>query len=151
MRALVVYDSMYGNTQQVAQAIAAALDPDGSVRAVKVDQVSPQDLMDLDALVVGSPVQAWRPSKAIQAFLNNLPDKALSGVKAAAFDTRYKSRLAGSAADRIQKALRKAGCTIVAPATPFIVLGSEGPLAEGELDKATAWGEQIRATVTPAA
>lgn len=150
MRALVVYDSMYGNTQQVAQAVAAALEPDGSVRAVKVDKVSPQDLMDLDALVVGSPVQAWRPSKAIQAFLSDLPDKALSGVNAAAFDTRFKSRLSGSAADKIQKALRKAGCTIIAPAATFIVLGREGPLADGELDKATAWAEQIQAAVTPA-
>ena len=150
MRALVVYDSMYGNTEQVAQAIAAALEPDGSVRAVKVDQVSPQDLMGLDALVVGSPVQAWRPSKAIRAFLSDLPDKALAGVKAAAFDTRYKSRLSGSAADRIQKELRKADCTIIAPAAAFIVLDSEGPLAEGELDRATAWAEQIRGAVTPA-
>jgi flavodoxin len=143
-KALVVYDSQLGNTEKVARAIAAALGPEENVRAVKVDAVAAEDWKDLDVIVVGGPVHAWRPSRPMQAFLKSLEPNALSGVQAAAFDTRFGSRLAGAAADNIEKALRKQGCTIVAPATSFIVLGGEGPLAEGELDKAVAWAKLIR-------
>jgi flavodoxin len=143
LKALVVYDSRFGNTEKVAHAIAAALGPEDNVRTVKVDAVAAEDLQDLDVVVVGGPVHAWRPTKEIQAFLDSLQPNALSGVQAAAFDTRFGSRLAGAAADNIEKALRKQGCTIVAPATGFIVLGGEGPLAEGELNKAAAWAKQI--------
>ncbi len=142
MKGLVVYDSKFGNTEKVAQAIAAALGPD-SFPVLKVDAVTAEDLQDLDLIVVGSPVHGWRPSQPMQAFLNGLQPKALSGVKAAAFDTRLGSRLAGAAADNIEKALRKQGCTIVAPSAGFIVLNSEGPLADGELDKAVAWAKQV--------
>lgn len=143
MKGLVIYDSKFGNTEKVAHAIAAALGPEESVRAVKVDAVTAGDLKDLDVVVVGSPVQAWRPTKEMQAFLRRLQPNALSGVQAAAFDTRLRGRLAGAAADKIEKALRKQGCTIVAPAMGFFVLGTEGPLAEGELDKAVVWARQI--------
>jgi flavodoxin I len=143
VKALVVYDSRFGNTEKVARTIAAALGPEENVRTVKVDAVAAEDLQDLDVVVVGGPVHAWRPSRPMQAFLDSLQPNALSGVQAAAFDTRFGSRLAGGAADNIEKALRKQGCTIVAPATSFIVLGGEGPLAEGELDKAAAWAKQI--------
>lgn len=143
MKGLVVYDSKFGNTEKVARAISAALGAEESVRTVKVDAVAAEDLKDLDVVVVGSPVHAWRPTKEMQAFLNGLQPNALSGVQAAAFDTRFGPRLAGAAADNIEKALRKQGCTIVAPATGFLVLGSKGPLAEGELDKAAVWAKQI--------
>jgi flavodoxin I len=142
MRGLVVYDSMFGNTEKVAEAIAAALGPE-SVPVRKVDAVTATDLQDLDLIVVGSPVHAWRPSKDMKAFLKGLERGALSGVQAAAFDTRMKSRMAGAAADNIEKALRKKGCTIVVPGAGFIVVDREGPLAEGELDKAVAWAKQI--------
>jgi flavodoxin len=143
VKALVVYDSQFGNTEKVAHTIAAALGPEDSVRTVKVDAVAAEDLQDLDLVVVGSPVHAWRPSRPMQAFLGGLEPNALSGVQAAAFDTRFGSRLAGGAADNIEKALAKLGCTIVAPGTGFIVLGGQGPLAEGELDRAAAWAKQI--------
>jgi flavodoxin len=143
VKGLVVYDSKFGNTEKVAHAIAAALGPGESVRAVKVDAVAADDLKDLDVVVVGSPVHAWHPTKEMQAFLDGLQPNALSGVRAAAFDTRLRGRLAGAAADNIEKTLRKQGCTIVAPSTGFLVLGKEGPLAEGELDKAAIWAKQI--------
>jgi flavodoxin len=143
VKGLVVYDSKFGNTEKVAQAIAAALGPEENIRPVKVDTVAAEDLQGLDVIVVGSPVHAWRPTKEMQAFLGGLPPNALSGVQAAAFDTRMRGRLAGAAADNIEKALRKQGCTIVAPATGFLVLDREGPLAEGELDKAVVWAKQI--------
>ena len=92
MKGLVVYDSKFGNTEKVAHAIATALGPEESVRTVKVDAVAAEDLKDLDVIVVGSPVHAWRPTKEMQAFLGGLQPNALSGVQAAAFDTRYRGK-----------------------------------------------------------
>lgn len=145
MKALVVYDTKFGNTEKAAQAIAAALGPE--VRAVKVDALKPEDLSGLDLLVVGSPTQAWSTSKATKAFLASLQPQALSGVRAAAFDTGFTSRFSGSAAKKIERALRRRGCTIVAPATRFFVKGTEGPLADGELEKAAAWAKQMERKV----
>jgi flavodoxin len=149
LKGLVVYDTNYGNTEKVARHIASALGSEESVRAVKVDAVSAQDLEHLDVLVAGSPVHAWRPSRKMQAFLKDLPD-ALAGVKAAAFDTRFGPRLAGSAADDIERALLAQGCEIVAPAKGFLVLGGKGPLADGQLDEAEAWARQILEATGPA-
>ena len=143
MKGLVVYDSRFGNTEKVAHAVAAALGPRESVRAEKVDAVAADDLKDLDVVVVGSPVHAWHPTKEMRVFLDGLQPNALSGVRAAAFDTRFRGRLAGSAAGNIEKKLRKQNCTIVAPSTSFLVLGGEGPLAEGELERAAIWAKQI--------
>ena len=146
MKVLVVYDSKFGNTEKVAQAIATALGTGEGIRLAKVDTITPQDATALDILIVGSPIQAWRPTKAIKAFINSLQPNVLSGVRAAAFDTGFRSWLSGSAAKKIEKALRRQGCLIVAPATKFLVAGTEGPLVEGELDKATAWAKQILET-----
>ena len=143
MKALVVYDSLFGNTEKVAQVIAAGLDTGEGIGLARVNTVTPQDTMGLDILIVGSPTHRQRPTEAVKAFLNNLQPNVLSGVRAAAFDTQYRSRLSGSAAKKIEKALRRQGCSIVAPAIGFFVTAREGPLAEGQLDRATAWAKQI--------
>jgi flavodoxin len=149
MKALVVYDTNYGNTERVAQQIAATLGSETSVRAVKVDAVQTEDLVGLDVLVVGGPVNAWRPTRKIQAFLKGLSPELVSGVKAAAFDTRFGPRLAGSAADNIEQTLRQQGCEIVAPAKGFLVLGMQGPLADAQLDAAAGWAKQILESTEP--
>ncbi len=143
MKVLVIYDSIFGNTEKVAQVIAAGLGTGEEIRFAKVNTITPQDTMALDLLIVGSPTHGWGPTEAIKAFLSNLQPNVLSDVRAAAFDTQFRSRLSGSAAKKIEKALRRQGCSIVVPAIGFFVIGSEGPLAEGELDKATAWAKQI--------
>jgi flavodoxin I len=143
MKVLIVYDSKFGNTEKVAQAIAAGLDAKGDSRLVRVDMVKPEDLEGLDALIVGSPVHAWGPTTKIKSFLKGLKPDALSGVKAVAFDTGYKTRVAGSATKKIEKMLKKAGCSMTVPGEKFIVTGNKGPLAEGELDKASAWAKNI--------
>jgi flavodoxin len=143
MKILIVYDSQFGNTEKVAQAIAAALGKKGDSRLLKADMVKAGDLEGLDALIVGSPVHAWGPTAKTKSFLKGLEPDVLSGVKAAAFDTGFKSRLAGSATKKIEKQLKKAGCSIAVPGEKFIVTGNEGPLADGELDRATSWAKDI--------
>jgi flavodoxin I len=146
MKALIVVDSVYGNTEKIAKAIAQGLSPLVEVKVVKPGEVTPADLGSVNLLLVGSPVQAGRQTKAIQEFLNKIPVDGLKNIRAAAFDTRVKSALAkmfGNAAARINKSLEAKGATQAAPPEGFIVQGKEGPLAEGELDRATAWAKSV--------
>ena len=71
MKAVVVYDSKYGNTEQIARAVAEALGTGGDVRAVRGGAVAPADIRDVDLLVVGSPTHAWGPTGAIKAFVQS--------------------------------------------------------------------------------
>lgn len=146
MKALIVYDSKFGNTEKIAQAIAAALGTAGDVRLVKINTVTLEDIKGWDILLVGSPTHAWGPSKATKSFIKSLKPGTLSNIKAAAFDTGYRSRLSGSAAKKIEEALLRAGGAIVAEAMRFVVNGNEGPLAQGELDRASNWGRKILET-----
>ena len=151
MKALVVYDTFFGNTEQIAQAIARALDAE----AVKADGVRAEQLAGLDLLVVGSPTRAFRPSPNTSAWLKGLEAGALSGVKVAAFDTRItiedsKSgflnimmKLFGWAAKPIAKRLVSKGGTLTAEPEGFAVLDSKGPLKDGEVERAEAWARGL--------
>ncbi|MBJ2355793.1 flavodoxin family protein, partial [Sphaerochaeta sp. S2] len=84
MHVLVVYDSMYGNTEKIAQAIGTATE----ATVLHVNQVKEEHLTGLDILIVGSPTQAFQPLKPVKTFLKDLPAGSLKGVKIASFDTR---------------------------------------------------------------
>jgi flavorubredoxin len=132
VKALVVYDSMYGNTEKVAKALAAGLENGGvDVDVVKVDAVRFDELGRVDLLCVGSPVHGWSASKPVKIFLENLKSvEGLAGKKAFAFDTKMKSKLAGSAGGKIERKLKDLGLTIAKHSESAIVKGSEGPLEE---------------------
>ena len=159
MKALIVYDSFFGNTEKVAQAIGTTVSEEGFVSVVKVGEVKPEHLTDLDLLILGSPTRAFSPSPATKAFLKGLPAEALQGVKVAAFDTRialedvhnkflnFMVKLFGYAAKPMAKALQKKGGVLAIPPDWFFVKDSEGPLKDGELERAAAWAEKIAAAV----
>jgi flavorubredoxin len=132
VKASVVYDSVYGNTEKVAKALAAGLESGGvGVDVVKVDAVRFDELGEVDLLCVGSPVHAWSVSKPVNEFLERLKSvDGLSGKKAFAFDTKMKSRLAGSAGGKIERNLKDLGLTIAKPGESAVVKGREGPLEE---------------------
>jgi flavodoxin len=133
-KALVVYDSVYGNTEKVARALAKGLEDGGvDVECVRVDAVKLDELSKYDLLVVGGPVHAWSVSKPIKAFLERLKSvEGLSGKKAFALDTKMsRGRLAGSAGGKIEGKLKSLGLTIVKPHASAVVKGREGPLEEG--------------------
>ncbi len=162
MKALVIYDSQYGNTEQVAQAIAAALGSQGEVEMLHVSAVTPGHLTGPSLLVVGSPTQRFNATPAITALLKGIPTGALRGVKVAAFDTRFpqseidKVRAlaffvklwgrAAYAARHIAVALQQKGGDLVS-AQGFYVGGMEGPLLEGELERAADWARQMAAAL----
>lgn len=145
MNALVIYDSTFGNTEQVARAIAETLEQRGSVRLMRISKAQAADVEATDLVVVGCPTQRRKATPAVQAFLDSVPRGSLQGLSTAAFDTRYrKSRLlTGSAARGIAKRLRKAGTSLLVLPESFFVVGREGPLEEGELERAADWARQL--------
>jgi flavodoxin len=144
MKALVAYDSIYGNTKKVADAIATGLG--SGTRAVAVTAISEADLVGIEMLVAGCPINGWRPSAGMGKFLGTLHADQLRGIKAAAFDTRVRTFFHGDAAGKVAKALSKAGAETAAPPCLFLVEGKEGPLAAGELERAEAWGRSLAGT-----
>lgn len=153
MKTLIVYDSFFGNTEKVAQILAETL---GS-ELIKVQDILPDQLSGVELLVVGSPTRAFNPSPDIKAFLKNLPAEALKNVNVTAFDTRYAMediepkfllmlvRLFGYATKTMEKLLKKKGARMIVQPEWFAVRDSEGPLKEGELERAAEWAKRILA------
>lgn len=167
MKALIVYESLFGNTEVVARAIADGLHDTFDVTVADVTTMPRAFGMDL--IVVGGPTHAFglsRPSTREQAtqqgtvrtdatevglreYLGCSP--TLDGTAAAAFDTKInKTYIPGSAAHRAQRQLRRLGCHIVTPAESFYVTGTIGPLVPGEDDRARRWGAQVATAVVTA-
>ncbi|SHJ28729.1 Flavodoxin [Dethiosulfatibacter aminovorans DSM 17477] len=151
MKGLIVYDSYFGNTEKVAIHIHEALKEDHEVKLVKIHNVEKRDLENMEFIVIGSPTRAFKATKAIMDFIKRMPKDALLGVKAAAFDTRMNTKdvnskilnalvnVFGYAAEPMGKALAGKGATLVIPPEGFYVSDSEGPLKDGELERAEEW------------
>jgi flavodoxin I len=156
MKALIVYDSFFGNTEEIALAIGKELGSKKEVNLCKAANINNNMLKGLDQLIVGSPTRAFSPSPAIKSFLKNIPPKQLVEVKVSAFDTRiemtdkvpgflrFMSNLFGYADKPIMESLKKKGGQESIPSEGFFVLDSEGPLKEGELKRASEWAKQIK-------
>lgn len=146
MKVLVVYDSKYGHTEKVAQAIGEAIEAE----VLQVEQVTALDLQWFDLLIVGSPTHGGWPTEGIHGLLK--AHLALEGVRAAAFDTRTvsiwnKILRFGYAAPRIALILETHGADLVATPEGFVVLGMQGPLKDGELERAAAWAQGLLGAV----
>src|SRR5215212_7688415 len=141
MNALVLYDSQYGDTERIAQAIADTLAEFGEARAVRLDPAQPVELQGLDVFILGSPTQGWRPTPAIQSFLEEASSEELRGLGGACFDTRFRlpRLMTGSAANVMAGKLRQKDVSLLVPPESCFVKGTEGPLRDGELDRAAAW------------
>jgi flavodoxin I len=144
MKTLVVYDTTYSNTEKIAKAIAAALN--GDVKVVRAGEVDAAELDSFDFLVIGSPTYGGRPMPSVADLLNKISESVAKGKNVAAFDTRIPSKLAkifGYAGDRIAKNLKDKGANLLVPAEGFFVTGKEGPLKDGELERAAAWAKTL--------
>src|SRR5579864_8507086 len=132
MRTLVVYDSLFGNTAQVARAVATVLEARGPVRLVDVQADAALDTVGVDLLVVGGPTQRHGISPAMRTWLDSVPRHAFDGAQAASFDTRYRQSawLTGSAAVGIARAIRKAGAHLAVPTESFFMQKDVPPPGE---------------------
>jgi hypothetical protein len=162
MRALVVEESMFGNTESVAEAIAEGLASAGAEVEVRPVREAGPDVSGVDLLVVGGPTHAFslsRPSTREDAATKGADDDAAAGiglrewieavepaagVDVATFDTKVRHpKLPGSAARAARKRLRAKGFHALDPATTFWVEGTDGPLVAGELDRARQWATEL--------
>jgi len=152
MKVLIVYDSVYGNTEKIAMAIAGAIT--GEVKVLRVGEVNPSELESVNLLIVGSPVHAGRPTPDTKKLINRIPANALKNVGVTSFDTRFSEKdkgvgirillkILGYAAGRIAGRLKGKGGHLVAPPEGFIVNDAEGPLKEGELERAASWAKGV--------
>lgn len=162
MQALVICDSTFGNTNQIAQAIVSGLGERVSTRLVTASEAAEAPFGPPDLLLVGGPTQRHGLSPALRTFLDGLPRGSLRGVRAAAFDTRYHmtALLSGSAAGQVAGSLRRAGCHLVVSPESFFMERDVPPkgekrrheleqLEDGEVDRAVEWGRRIAAELQP--
>jgi flavodoxin len=138
MNSLVIYDSNFGNTKMIAEAIGMGLG--ASSRVIFVKAVKKDDLQDVQLLVIGSPINGWRATKEIQKLLADLQKSNHTGLRVAAFDTRMKVFYSGNAARRIAQDLEKTGAKLILPPEGFYVKGKSGPLVASERARAEHWG-----------
>jgi flavodoxin len=147
MNTLVIYDSQFGNTEQIAQAIAGALRTFGQAQAVRVDPAHPIELHEVNLLILGCPTQGFRPTPAMLSFLEKVSNTSLSGLAVACFDTRFRGRLwKHSAAQHMAGQLHTMGVEpIVAPESFFVKFTREGkgPLLAGEVERAASWALSV--------
>jgi len=159
MKAIVVYESLWGNTAAVARAIAEGIGPEA--RALSTAEATAAEIAGADLIVAGAPVHAFSlPSEqsrknagggngktpapdlshpAMRSWLAGLaPGKGLS----AAFETAFKWSPSG-ATSAIGRGLQRAGYRSISKARRFIVTGGSGPLRAGEAEKARAWGAEL--------
>ena len=151
LKTLVIYDSQYGNTKKVAEAIAKPLN---NAKLVNVNAATTSDLDGIELLIVGSPTQGGRATQAVQDFINAIPSKSLDCVKICAFDTRFKTedqrffirflmKTIDFAAPKIDKSLKTKGGKGVVKPQGFYVSDKKGPLNQGELDRAFNWLKNV--------
>lgn len=163
MRTLVVYESMYGNTEEIARAIADGIGEADVVEVGKAPRTLPDDL---ELLVVGGPTHAHglssERSRRDAATRVDRPVISTAGIRdyitalhpghaieAAAFDTRMPGPkvLTGSAAGGASKALKRQGFRIAAHPESFVLASIKGEpfdkISTDEAERARAWGRKL--------
>jgi len=155
MKAIIVYDSVFGNTEKVAKAIGYSIGSQENAEVVRVNDMKLEKLQGINLLIVGSPTRSFKPTRAIVDFLISIPVNYLKGVSVAAFDTRISTtdvnsrmlnglvKIFGYAAKPIADKLQKKGGNLIATTEGFFVKDSEGSLKEGEIERASEWAKSL--------
>lgn len=153
MRIAIIFDSVFGNTAQIASAIGEALATGNDAQLFRMEEARNLDPSSWDILIVGSPTRGFRPTPATSEFLESLP--RVHSAKAAAFDTRmaledihpaplrWVVEAGGYAADRIDTQLAGKGFQRAGNPAGFFVSGTEGPMKPGEIDRAREWARSL--------
>jgi len=157
MKALIVYESAWGNTKAVAEAIGEGLSSHVHSEVVAVLDAPSLDQIETDLLIVGAPTHAFglsrpttredahqRGGELLEFGIREWLESDPVSLRVATFDTHVRHpNLPGHAGQKAAKKLKKLGCTILANSESFFVEGYEGPLLPGELDRARQWGQDL--------
>lgn len=176
MRAVIVYESMFGNTHVVAEHIGAGLGRAFDVVVTSVEGADDEVLAASDLILVGGPTHAHGMTStasrksAVEAAekddeLQLDPDaegpglrnwfaqlSKRRGARAAAFDTRINAPAAvtGRASKGIARRLRHHGFELVAEPESFLV-DTHNHLLDGEAERAQEWGASLAAAIAEGA
>jgi flavorubredoxin len=147
-KAIVVYESKYGNTKIVAERIAEGL---ATGKGIKVDVTNLEDIdldriPDYDVILIGSPNHMGRQTRGIKKFIDKLAKPKLKNKSAAVFDT-CASKDFEKAVKKMENQLAKVapGVRLVTPGLSIVVKGMKGPIAEEDLPKCEEFGKKIAA------
>ncbi len=167
-RALIVYESLFENTEELAEAIYDSLRTTMLVTMARADHAPPVLPGNLDLLLVGAPTHAFglsrRSARVSQSAQGSVVMPVELGMRdwlrqlrsphgavvAATFDTKVvRSHLPGSAARSAAKALNRRGYLLAADPAHFFLERAVGPFLPGELDRAITWAEELAALMPP--
>ncbi len=155
MRTLLIYDSVFGNTGKIAKSIETGIAQHCDIVSCSIANATIEQLTNVDLLVIGSPTRGFRPTEPMKAFLAKIAPELIANIHVATFDTRIDLKTiksgffrfvvnkGGYAADGMKKQFKKMGAKSIVAAEGFLVTGEEGPLKEGELERAENWGKQL--------
>jgi flavorubredoxin len=156
-KAIVIYDTLFGNTEKVAKALAKGIQKQSiEVKCINIKDAALDNLEQYSLIAVGAPTHYLRASKPMKEFLSQVEgvSRNFAGKYGFAFDTRYDSFMAGSAAKYIEKKLDKIGLETIKPRTSAIVRGTnekgkgcDTTLREGEETVFEAVGNEIGTTL----
>jgi flavorubredoxin len=145
MKAMVIFESAYGNTELVARTIAASLEKFGNATLVHAAEARALNIHECDILIIGSPTQLHKASPTVNEWLDGLLYDALQNFPVATFDTRYQMPVwrSGSAAQLIAKRIQKLGAVMITDPESFYVTRDEGNLMPGELERVPVWADHL--------
>jgi len=148
MKFLVIYFSNFGNTRKIAEAVAGILKSEADTRVISFDRLTFSDFNGSDIVVMGVPTHQMNLPEAVKTKIGSFPRRVMHHIPFAAFDTSYKMShwLAHFTAGRkLAHRLRRLGGRQLLPAESFYVKEKEGPLYEGEIERARIWTKDILA------
>ncbi len=152
MNILVIYDSYFGNTERIALAIKDSISEKNHVTIKKISDFIDKDLAGIELIVIGSPTRAFRPTEAISKFLKKIDVKKYKWI---AFDTgvnpdlinakflKFMVKIFGYAVSNMAKIIKKSGGRMLLEPETFFVIGNEGPLVKGEIDRFHKWLKKV--------
>jgi menaquinone-dependent protoporphyrinogen IX oxidase len=152
MKAIIIYDSKYGNTANVAENILEGLKQLGGIEATigYVKEVDPQTIVGYDALIIGAPNHMGKPSRTITKFVDSLSGAHVDAKWVAAFDTYFqRQKYFEKAMKKLEKHINKQlpNATPITSGLSVKVNGVNGPIADSELLKAKEFGKQLATTL----
>lgn len=163
MKALVVYESMWGNTREIAEAVASGLARHAEVTVVEAGEAPMPVPAGVDLVVAGGPTHAYSLSspstrgeraaqgapstqveRGLREWLDQLPFSTGAPVFAL-FDTRRSTArpIPSSAGRKAARIVAEHGYDVVSEPHSFFVHGHNGPLEHGERGRAALWGERV--------
>jgi len=143
VKALIVYESKYGNTKLVAETIAEGMNQVSGVKTTVVDlkEIDLSKIDDFDTILIGSPNHMGAATRGIRKFIDKLGELKLQKKRGAVFDT-YLAKDFGKAVKKMENQIAEKvpGILLIAPGLSILVNGMKGPVSDGELPKCSEFG-----------